>query len=134
MRFQRKKNPNAVVVLKDLSHLMALKISPKSFQKIVEHQEFPSMISLIDTMSEWNVASIGVRLEIDQLKDIPYPAIAHLHKNNGHFVILKKMEHEYIHYIDPEIGSIKDTLDNFNRKWTGAVLLVEKNKKSGEDG
>lgn len=93
-----------------------------------------SIKSLGDMLATWNVNSLPVKLELAQLQEIPYPAIAHLSKNGGHFVVLKKLERDILHYIDPQVGLIKESLKDFEKKWTGVALLVETNEKSGEEG
>lgn len=89
---------------------------------------------LSDLLTNWDIDSLPVKLELAQLREIPYPAIAHLSKNGGHFVVLQKLEDELLHYIDPDIGLIKESLKDFEKKWTGVALLVEATEKSGEDG
>ena len=125
---------NAVSALKNLALMMDLKVSTNAYNEVVKHPQYPSVIALIVTLKEWRVESIGVQLGIHQLKDIPYPAIAYLRNNNGHFVVLQKWDYDYLCYIDSEIGAVRETISDFQKKWTGVVLLVEANERSGEVG
>jgi hypothetical protein len=75
---------------------------------------------------------MGVRITENDLVNIPYPAIAHLSVNGGHFVTLHQLTEGKISYINPEIGWVTETIDQFKKKWTGAALLISPTDKSGE--
>jgi uncharacterized membrane protein len=110
-----------------------LRISKSALQQIEQHPAYPSLSSISDTLTDWQIENLAINSSIEQLKEIPYPAIAHLYKNSGHFVVLQKLEGDFLQYIDPEIGVVKESLQNFEKKWTGVVLLVQAKKKSGEE-
>lgn len=126
-------NQNTYAVVANLVMQLGLKISAQGLKEIMGHKEYPNLFAISDTLSNWHVENMAVNLSAYQLKEIPYPAIAHLYKNSGHFVVLQKLDGELLNYIDPEIGLVKESLQNFEKKWTGVVLLVQVNKKSGED-
>lgn len=123
---------NGVAAIKNLIGLLRVKVSAKSLEEVRQSAHYPSLDSLSTALSDWNIENMGVRLSIDQLAEIPYPAIAHLHKNNGHFVVLQKLEIDKIHYVDPEQGQVIEALQEFERKWSGVALLVQAGEKSGE--
>jgi uncharacterized membrane protein len=126
-------NQNTYAVVANLVMQLGLKISAQGLKEIVGHKEYPNLFAISDTLSNWYVENMAVNLSSYQLKEIPYPAIAHLYKNSGHFVVLQKLEGELLQYIDPEIGIVKESLQNFEKKWTGVVLLIQANEKSGEE-
>ncbi|MDZ4810487.1 MAG: cysteine peptidase family C39 domain-containing protein [Bacteroidota bacterium] len=114
------------------SHL-GIKISKSTIQKS-NSSASANLTSLSDHLNEWNIKNFAVKIQKEQLIEIPYPSIAHLSKNGGHFVVLQKLENDILHYIDPDVGLIKESLKDFEKKWTGVALLVEATEKSGEDG
>lgn len=93
-----------------------------------------NITSLSNQLNEWNVDNIAVKLTIDQLREIPYPAVAHLSAYGGHFVVLHRLVDEKIYYTDPLIGFISSSIEEFLKIWTGVLLLLEATEKSGEVG
>jgi uncharacterized membrane protein len=127
-------NQNAYAAVANLVDQLNLRVSHNGLKQIESHVDYPSLSSISDTLKTWNVENLAINSSVEQLKEIPYPAIAHLSKNNGHFVVLKKLVEDKLEYIDPEVGLVTEPIKEFEQKWTGVTLLVEKNSKSGEDG
>ena len=123
---------NALCVLKNLMHLIGVKITASSINRIVHHPDYPGLTSLSDSLSDWRVDNMGVKLNLEQLQEIPLPAIAHLNKYNGYFVVLSKIENDSLQYLDPETGWVSETFNDFEKKWSGVALLVSANETSGE--
>lgn len=123
---------NGVAALRNLIRLLKVKVSAKAFENVKNHPSYPGIEALSEGLSEWNIQNMTVRLNSVQLSEIPYPAIAHLFKNNGHFVVLQKMENGQIEYVDSQVGFISESIIEFEKKWTGIVLLVETTNESGE--
>jgi uncharacterized membrane protein len=117
-----------------LLRYLKIDITDTSLKRIDLRKDLDNMQSLSMALEEYYVDTLVVKLQAYQLKEIPYPAIAHLNKNNGHFVVLLKLEQETIYYVDPEIGNVKESIGDFEKKWTGVILLAETNEKSGEEG
>jgi len=124
---------SAYASIANLVRDLNLRLSASALKQIEQHPAYPSLSSISDTLTDWQIENLAINSSIEQLKEIPYPAIAHLSKNDGHFVVLQKLDGELLNYIDPEIGLVKESLQNFEKKWTGVVLLVQANKKSGEE-
>lgn len=125
---------NGLKVLISIIRLLRVRVTKSSILKIKILVGYPSLMSLSEILSEWGIKNLSVKIKSEQLHEIPYPAIAHLSKNGGHFVVLQKLEDDILYYIDPDVGLIKESLKDFEKKWTGVALLVEANEKSGEDG
>jgi uncharacterized membrane protein len=124
---------NVFATVSNLIRCLNVKVSDSSLKHVEDHPDYPSLSSISDTLADWGIENLAINSSIEQLKEIPYPAIAHLYKNNGHFVVLQKLGGEFLQYVDPEIGLVKESLQDFEKKWTGVVLLVQANKKSGEE-
>lgn len=135
MRYIRQVSPgdNALAALCNLIYCLKIKVTASYLKGIKYHKDYPSLLALVDYLEDLSVDSLAVKLDSHQLSEIPYPAIAHLHKNNGHFVVLQKCDNGYIQYLDPEIGTVNEKVDEFKKKWTGITLLVQVTEKSGEE-
>lgn len=59
---------------------------------------------------------------IDQFNQVPLPAI--LHWNQGHFVVLEKIDGNYAHIVDPRFGRIKLLLKSFSEQFTGFAMTM----------
>lgn len=128
---QKSLHDNGVAALWNLIELIKLNVSGSTLEKVQYNPNYPSLECLSNSLSDWDIENMGVRLSIGQLPEIPYPAIAHLHKNNGHFVVLKNLENDQMHYIDPEVGVVTEPLREFEKKWSGVALLVKEFKIMG---
>jgi ABC-type bacteriocin/lantibiotic exporter with double-glycine peptidase domain len=75
--YQKSDNDNGASVIRNLIGLMGVKISRKTLAKINQSPNYPSLDSLANVLSDWNIENMGVRLSLAQLAEIPYPAIGH---------------------------------------------------------
>ncbi|MGY6546935.1 cysteine peptidase family C39 domain-containing protein [Arthrospiribacter ruber] len=103
--------------------------------KVASHPEQDSLLSISDTLKHYKVNSLGLKLTIEKLEQIPFPCIIQIQKN-GHpfFSVLTKSEIDTVSYLD-EKGKIKSiSKEDFAKNWTGVTLLLEKSDKSGEPG
>jgi uncharacterized membrane protein/thiol-disulfide isomerase/thioredoxin len=121
------------VLLRIIADSLSIKVSSEMISRN-NKEAIVDINSLSNQLKDWNVESIAVKLTKSQLPEIPYPAIAHLNVNGGHFVVLHKMENEKIYYTDPEAGFFSVSVDDFTKNWSGFLLLLEATEKSGEEG
>ncbi len=61
----------------------------------------------------------GLRLSIENLADVPLPAIAHVH--GDHFVLLRSVGNEVV-VDDPSVGRLRMSSEALDRAWNGVVL------------
>ena len=80
---------------------------------------------IVNTFKKWGFDAMGLK-EVDIAKDIlRFPLIAHLHLENGleHFVVLKEVDEDTVYIMDPGMGDRKLKIDEFNKLFTGHVIL-----------
>lgn len=65
----------------------------------------------------------AVRVEIDQMEEIPLPAI--LHWGFRHFVVIEKISSKGIHIVDPEVGRKFVLAAELRKSFTGVALVFE---------
>jgi len=69
----------------------------------------------------------GIEVAVDDLRELPLPAIAHLELENGshHFVVIYKIGKRFVKVMDPALGKVLK-LDRaaFVKKWTGIAVLL----------
>ncbi|CAL2105709.1 ABC transporter ATP-binding protein [Tenacibaculum sp. 190524A02b] len=116
-----------------------LKIISKHFGKIISIQELrklsettrtgSSLLNISDAAEELGYRSLGAKLSLTKILDLPLPCILHWNKN--HYVVLYKIKKntskpflqkkkKYFFYIsDPAHGLLKYSKDEFLKNWIG---------------
>ena len=74
----------------------------------------------------------GRRLELEELRDIPKPAI--LHWDFNHFVVLSSFKKNKVVINDPARGVIKVGVKELDKSFTGVALTFEKGEKFVKGG
>ncbi len=88
-------------------------------------------LNLIKTAQKIGLDAQGVRLKDIQLKQLILPAIAHVITERGinHFVVIYKIAKNKVYIMDPAKGYVKETVDDFKKKWTNVLLIMKPYKK-----
>lgn len=83
-----------------------------------------SVLHLVNLSERLNLRMKVLRIEINELNKIQYPAI--LHWNLNHFVVLKKIKNNKFIIHDPAFGVRKCSLQEVSECFTGIVLEIRK--------
>ncbi len=120
-----------IQLLKDLKVSVTRTTVTETLQ---EHPDYPSLLSISDSLHRWKINNISLQLEPEKLNDLPVPFIAHLHSTGGLFVTVNKVSGDEIIYADDKKNSksVIKNRDNFLREWSGVVLVPEATNESGE--
>src|SRR5882757_663353 len=86
-------------------------------KQLISHPEPNSLLSITDTLDELGVSYSAVRVEKDQLPQIQPPFLAHIRRNNGQFVLIKK-----VNDADPPRAKGNNTSGSWIDTWTGVIL------------
>lgn len=80
--------------------------------------------NLIKAAKKYGLNGIGKKLNNLEENKI-FPAIAHLRLSNGleHFVVIYSINKKYVKIMDPAIGFIKKSREEFNKEWTNTLLI-----------
>jgi uncharacterized membrane protein len=126
---------NAEQVLISLIKTLNLEVSPSTVRdNLAAHPESPSMLALSDLLSEWNVENLAVAIGIDDLNEIPLPAIAHMKgQDTDYFVLLTKTEGSHVQYLEPVRGRVNASKDLFCSMWDGNTLLISAKEGAGQE-
>jgi len=102
---------------------------------LFSHPDYPSLLSISDTLTKYDIDNMAVKIAPEKLKEIPFPCMVQIHKEGVNlFYILKSYKEEEVSFYD-EFNQLK-TLKTveFLENWTGVCLLVEKKASSKEPG
>ncbi|MBI4617612.1 MAG: peptidase domain-containing ABC transporter [Planctomycetes bacterium] len=85
--------------------------------------EGASMASLAEAARRLGFTARGMELSYEVLSRYPLPAIAHWEGN--HYVVLYRVSRTHAWVSDPALDRIRYTRAQFERSWTGRVLVIE---------
>ncbi|MGV0832468.1 peptidase domain-containing ABC transporter [Empedobacter brevis] len=88
-------------------------------------------LGLVVGLEKMGFKAKGVKTEEKNLLHVPLPAIAHVIKDEvlHHYVVIYEIKKNKVIYMDPEYGEIvQDSFSDFNKIWTGVLILLEKNE------
>jgi ATP-binding cassette subfamily B protein RaxB len=79
--------------------------------------------NIMDLASQMGFSTRPIRLELDGLRHIKLPAIAHW--NLDHFVVIHKVGNRSVTIHDPALGVRQVTMEAFSRHFSGVALELE---------
>jgi ABC-type bacteriocin transporter len=89
-----------------------------------------NVLGMIEAAEKLGFAAKGVKGPFESLFKIPKPAIAHVVINEKlqHFVVIYKINKEFVFIMDPAHGKIlKKSHDEFRKEWTNVLILLVPN-------
>jgi len=119
-----------------LINALNVKVSNTSINETLKnHPNYPSLLSLSDSLNHWGVENIGAHIESDKLAELETPFLAHI--TNGteeSFILIQDVEENFIRYRkNPNSKKvITKSKTDFLKEWTGVVLLASADESSGE--
>ncbi len=127
-RLVTKKNGHLITLTVNLYHMppfetiinswlssLHIRVSPRYItQQLQTHSNYPSLLSITDTLQELSIEHAAIQIEKDQLPEIPTPFLAHLTGNGGEWVIIKNRD------------NLDKQFPHFFVRWKGTVLAAEK--------
>ena len=123
---------NAVAVTEQLIKSLGVSVNTQTIERnILDHPEFPSILSISDSLTEWGIVNFTHRINKDQYQngELLFPFIAVLNNDNGNqFTLIKRIDQGVV-YTDQ--GNIEE--GEFLRKWLGIALNAKIDQNSGED-
>ncbi|PWK16678.1 peptidase C39-like protein [Arcicella aurantiaca] len=124
---------NAFVAVNNLLKIAKVKVTETTLKnKLLQHSEFPTLVSLSDVLTDLKVDNMATRINPYQLSEIPLPAIAHFENGSG-YIIISKIENNTVEWLHDKMGIRSESIAEFSQKWQGITLLTQPNEKSGEE-
>lgn len=87
-----------------------------------------NLYGLIKGFKYFNFNAKAIKIQNKEITDnIILPAIAHIISNDGfqHFVVIQEINDKIIIVSDPASGIVRYTIEDFNKIWTGVLVLIE---------
>lgn len=102
-------------------------IDKPEFQfQIKSHPAYPSLLSIADTLSFFNIDNLATRIEKQQIDDLPTRFIAYLNEelNAPSLFLVEKRGENYLVHKDKSTNTI--SRQELEQRWLEIVLVVEK--------
>ena len=94
---------------------LRIRVSSYYFRELLQtHPDYPSLLSITDTLNQLNIEHAAIQIEKEQLLEVPVPFLAHIQGNGGEWVMINnrdKLDTQFPHFFD---------------RWNGIVLAAEK--------
>ena len=89
-------------------------------------------VNILKAARSYGLVADGYSLDPESLATMPLPCI--IHWNFNHFVVLKGFKGKWAYLNDPARGSIRVSLEEFDRSFTGIALCFEPGESVEEGG
>lgn len=126
---------NPIATLQAWLGQLAVPVSKTTIRQTLEnHPDFPSLLSLSETLDEWQVDNAAIQLgHVEQLRELPTPFVAYHTEQKGYYILVQAITNGEVSYMEPVTRQYHtETLEEFSKHWSGVVLLAEKTGQSGE--
>lgn len=102
---------------------------------ILSHPDYPSLLSISDTLKDYNIKTLAAKIDFNKLKGMPMPCIVQIEANNQFlFYVLEHITDSEVSYFYKKREPTKMSKNDFLDIWTGITLLIEKTERSEEKG
>lgn len=120
---------NTLFVFKKTIKKFGIKVSETTIKNFLyAHPYYPTLKSVCDALKKWKIEYYALKLELSEIKELKLPFIAHLNESGGQLAFVEKIRKDKVEYfIQNKKRQIAD-FDEFARKLSGAVVLIEPNQ------
>ncbi len=137
---QRKTIDAPIALLKNFIFNIGFPISRSTIESDTKaHPEFPflSFGALNQILDKWGIKTISFNCELKDLADLPIPTVSFIHEKignekSGNFILLFGIKDGVINYLHTRKGWVLEPLEEFEKKWAKAVLVITEITSEGE--
>ncbi|WP_027388234.1 cysteine peptidase family C39 domain-containing protein [Chryseobacterium gregarium] len=85
-----------------------------------ENLDFTTLHTILS--STFKIENVIGKISIDDLVNIPLPAIAFLNINGGSFAVISEITESHVKWTSPQYGEQKNSMNLFKKIYSGLVL------------
>ncbi|MFT4153343.1 vitamin K epoxide reductase family protein, partial [Parafilimonas sp.] len=123
--------PPVTVTIQLLSQLQVKVTAATVNETILNHPDYPSLLSISDALNTWHVENAAVSIENDKLGGLPLPFIAFI-KSNPAFVLITAVKDGKVFYLTGTNKTTAKELPQFTKEFGGVALLAQAGENAGE--
>lgn len=122
---------NIVTSTEQLLRLLKVKVCFTELRNTLEeHPDYPSFLSVTDSLKKWEVDSLGIKVPFDELYSLACPILVHF-KTDQTFTIIG-INNTSITYLNEYNKEKELSHGDFLKQWDGVALVAGADEKSGE--
>ncbi|HVU98342.1 MAG TPA: thioredoxin domain-containing protein [Puia sp.] len=124
------------MVTRQLLRGLHINVTVSALKQTLEgHPDYPSLLSISDSLKKFNIANSCIRLGKEQLADIPLPFIAYTSRKGGGFLTVHSVGTDNVLCSGEKKHGGKRNIptSEFIEDWNGICLLAEASPNSGEE-
>lgn len=90
-----------------------------------------SGVGIVKACQEFGMSCTGIYVsEKEKISSMPFPFIIQFKcEDYEHYVVPHKVKKGKVYYCDPAKGSVCESLEEFNQKWSGVAFLLHPTSK-----
>lgn len=124
---------NVVFILQQAVKYFKIKVTKTTVKEfLLSHPYYPSLKSVCDALTKWKVENYPLSLELNEIQNLEMPFIAHLKTSGGMLVYVQEIKDGDAFYLKSGNKVIQENFEKFSEKLSGAVVVLEGTKDSGE--
>lgn len=131
MRNQREDNTVAVVQ-RAIRHYNIRVTSNTVKDTLKSSLYYPTFKSICDSLSEWKVEHYPLKYNPEEIKKLKSPYITHFNSGKGQIAFVSGYKNGCVVYYDSYHSKKKIEWDEYVKKISGAIILLNPDKNSGE--
>ncbi len=129
----RKNEENVVYVLQKATEYLKINVTGTTVKEfLLAHPYYPTLKCICDALNKWKVENYALNLKLDEIKALEMPFIAHFKISGGQLAFVEKIKNNRVTYFISENKEITEPFEKFAEKLSGAVVVMEAGKTSGE--
>ncbi|MCU0344625.1 MAG: thioredoxin domain-containing protein [Ignavibacterium sp.] len=130
---KRTREDNTVsVIQKTINHFGIAVTNSSVKEELKSHPNYPSFKSICDSFKEWKVEHYPLKYQPEEMKELTAPYIAHLNIGSGRLAFVSDIKNGLVFYYESLNIKKKTELEEFYKKCSGAVILLNPDENSGE--
>jgi uncharacterized membrane protein len=131
---KRTTEDNTIYVIQRAVRHFRIPVTKGSVKEALKsHSYYPSLKSICDVFKEWKIEHYPVRYQPDEIKDIAAPYIAHFSSGGGQLAFVSEINKGRITYYESYNAKRETKLEDFIKRCSGAVILLNPDEISGEN-
>jgi protein-disulfide isomerase/uncharacterized membrane protein len=95
------------------------------------HPNYPSLLSIMDTLSDYKVDNAAYKISIDEITKIPTPFVSFVKIDGGNFIVVDSVKNNTISYTLNN-QNISTSIEEFKSNWNEVVLIASVTEESVE--
>ena len=126
----RSNEDNTVFVLHKIMRRFKMKVSGAAIKNFLHaHPYFPTLKSVCDALKKWGIEHYPLKLDNNEIRELELPFIAHLNISGGQLAFVERIGKEKVEYFIKNGKKQTEDFNEFAKKLSGAVILIEPNQK-----